>query len=78
MKKHIIIITIIIFIWLSFFVYIVIYGEKVSRDPCSICAEELEEDIVCFKGANKKIFYSTGDVEVIQSESSRSLQSYFR
>ena len=54
--------------------YLVYYGEQVRKDPCSVCADKIGDDVVCFLGSKQKIFHSDGRVEVITDESSRGLQ----
>jgi len=65
-KKWIIIIAILVLIWVSFFCYLIIYGEKVSKDPCSVCAERLGKEVVCNYGkfnSNSVTFFPNGSIK---------------
>ena len=64
-KRFIVIIFIIILLWASFFWFAVKYGEKVTRDPCSLCASNQGKQVICSisESGKQKIFYPDGSSE---------------
>jgi len=49
-------------IWGTLFIFWIKYGESVSRDPCSICAEKMKGDIVCTTTNANRIYYKNGSI----------------
>jgi len=48
-----------------FFWYIVTYGENLKKNPCSVCAKKIGEDVLCSNRGITKIFTVNGTVEQI-------------
>lgn len=65
--KLIFIITIIglILIWGTFLWYLYSYGEEVRRDPCSVCAKRIGEDVTCTTSGISRVYYDNGSIEDI-------------
>lgn len=52
-------------VWGSLLWFWVSYGEKVSRDPCSVCSEVRGENVICTLGGFipvKRVYYPNGSV----------------
>lgn len=46
-KKLIIVAVVLIIIWGSLLYYMISYGEEVRNHPCSVCAKNMGEDVLC-------------------------------
>lgn len=46
-KKFIIVISLIIFMWISLIVFFYMKADEVTLDPCSICAKRMGNKVIC-------------------------------
>jgi hypothetical protein len=46
-KKFVAVMVFMGFVWLSLLVFFYLKTDEITRDPCSICAEKMGEDIFC-------------------------------
>ncbi len=60
-------------IWGSLFWYFISYGNAISTDPCSVCAEQMGEKVHCTAGntvISEKTFYPNGSIDLYVPERS--------
>lgn len=63
-------------IWGSLFGYLVVYGEAVTKDPCSSCAKRMGSKVTCFVDNNvlsSGTFYVNGTIKTNYPDNFRSL-----
>lgn len=46
-KRFIIIVIILIAMWLGLMVFFYLKADEVTKDPCSICAKEMNDKVIC-------------------------------
>lgn len=64
--NFLIVVIVLIAIWMSFFIYLVKYGEEVRTDPCSLCSKRMGEKIFCTTGGiepQTRTYYPGGEIE---------------
>ena len=44
-------------IWIGFMIFLFIKAEEITKNPCSICAKKMGEEVHCYIGNLEKIFY---------------------
>ncbi len=52
-------------IFLIFMAVIWIKADYISKNPCSICAEKIGKNVVCYAGIGERIFYENGTIETL-------------
>lgn len=63
MKKIIIVGIFLLILWGSFIWFAINYAGDLRTHPCSICAEKVGEDVVCYAGDTIKTFAVEGEIK---------------
>ena len=60
------IVIILVLMWIGLMVFFFIEGENIRKDPCSICAKQQGENVVCSVGASgymaQRTYYPNGSI----------------
>ena len=65
-RFYIILITLII-MWIVLIGFLYLKADEVTKDPCSVCAKRMGEEIICSSGVNSfstKTFYPNFSISV--------------
>ena len=61
-KKFIVIIIIILLVWISFIAFLINYAKELKDHPCSMCAEKIGQDVICYSQGNAMEFGENGSI----------------
>ncbi len=60
-KRFYIILAFLFIMWLGIMVLFYLKSDEVTKDPCSVCAKKLNEDVICTAGSSgqivQRVFY---------------------
>lgn len=60
--------AVVLIVWIVLIIFFVRYGESVQKDPCSICAKRMGDNVVCRTENTilvSRIYYPNGTIEDI-------------
>lgn len=67
MKRWIVLGAFLLIIWFSLLAFWWMKADEISRDPCSICAERMGEEVTCSTGyvyVSTKTYYPNGSSKI--------------
>jgi hypothetical protein len=71
-NKFIVILFVMLIIWSSIFLLFYLKTDEITKDPCSICAERLNENVICYSSGFRvfsKTFYTDGNIKLDEQKS---------